>query len=100
MDNTNSHRNAEVKALINKKNKLLHSVRYQHFTNGIENFFSILKSRLQKLEGLTLEDLRNNVSKVLAEIPLSIYENIFIGNYQKPDNYEPKRRKHIDKNYK
>ena len=75
-------------------------VRYQHFTNGIENFFSVLKSRLQKLEGLTFEELRNNVNKVVSEIPINIYENIFIGNYQKPENYEPKRRKHIDKNYK
>uniref|UniRef100_A0A6C0JUU4 Transposase n=1 Tax=viral metagenome TaxID=1070528 RepID=A0A6C0JUU4_9ZZZZ len=24
---------------------------YQHFTNSIENYFSMLKSRLQKLDG-------------------------------------------------
>jgi hypothetical protein len=31
-------------------NTLVGSVPYQHFTNSIENYFSILKSQLQKLK--------------------------------------------------
>jgi len=31
-------------------------VLYRHFINSIENYFSILKSRLQKLDGLTHEN--------------------------------------------
>jgi hypothetical protein len=39
LDNVSSHRNAKIKELINKNNKQIHSVPYQHFTNAIENFF-------------------------------------------------------------
>ena len=46
-------------------NKLIYSVPYQHFTNAIEHYFSILKSRLQKLEGLTYNELKLNVGKVI-----------------------------------
>ena len=41
------------KKVINKYNHLLYSVPYKHFTNSIENYFTMLKSRLQKLYGLT-----------------------------------------------
>ena len=49
LDNVSSHKNEKLKELINKKNKVFYSVPYQHFTNSIENFFSMLKSRLNKL---------------------------------------------------
>jgi len=42
LDNASSHRNAKIKELVNKHNNLLYSVPYQHFTNSIENFFSML----------------------------------------------------------
>jgi len=48
LDNASSHRNERVKELINKSNKLIYSVPYQHYTNSIEMFFSLLKSKLQK----------------------------------------------------
>ena len=48
-----SHRNDKIKELVNKNNKLLYSVPYQHFTNSIENYFSMMKARLRKIEGLT-----------------------------------------------
>ena len=48
LDNASSHRNERVKELINKNNKLIYSVPYQHYTNSIEMFFSLLKSKLQK----------------------------------------------------
>ena len=48
LDNASSHRNERVKELINKNNKLIYSVPYQHYTNSIEMFFSLLKSKLHK----------------------------------------------------
>ena len=42
----------------------VYAVPYQHFTNSIENYFSMLKSRLQKLDGLTHEKLKENIEKV------------------------------------
>ena len=55
------------------------TVLYQHFTNSIENYFSMLKSRLQKLDGLTHEKLKENIEKVIKDIPKEKYENIFKG---------------------
>jgi transposase len=49
LDNASAHRNEKIKALVNKHNNLVYAVPYQHFTNSIENYFSMLKSRLQKL---------------------------------------------------
>ena len=43
LDNASSHRNAKIKELVNKHNTLLYSVPYQHFTNSIENYFSMMK---------------------------------------------------------
>ena len=51
LDNASSHRNPKVKELILKHNHLLYAVPYQHFTNSIENYFSMLKSRLYKVSG-------------------------------------------------
>ena len=48
LDNASSHRNDNVKQTITKYNSLLYSVPYQHYTNAIEMFFSMLKSKLQK----------------------------------------------------
>ena len=46
MDNASSHRNRKIKDLVNKDNEILYSVAYQDFTNAIENWFSVLKSKL------------------------------------------------------
>ena len=48
LDNASSHRNQLVKDVIKKDNNLLYSVPYQHYTNAIEGYFNVLKSRLQK----------------------------------------------------
>lgn len=45
----------------------LYSVPYQHFINSIENYFSMMNSRLHKLEGLNYDDLKN-IDKVVTEI--------------------------------
>jgi len=55
-------------------------------TNSIENYFSILKSRLQKLDGLTHEKLKENIEKVIKDIPKEKYENIFKGVYIEQKN--------------
>jgi hypothetical protein len=68
LDNASSHRNPKVKEIINKENHLLYAVPYQHFTNSIEKYFSMLKSRLQKLDGLKYENLKENIQKVISEI--------------------------------
>ena len=101
LDNASSHRNEKIKALVNKHNNILYAVPYQHFTNSIENYFSMLKSRLQKLEGLKYENLKENIKKVISEIPKEKYENIFKGAYERPEKYVPKNKtRKITKNYK
>ncbi len=77
---------------MNKHNNLLYAVPYQHFTNSIENYFSILKSRLQKLEGLKYENLKENIQKVISEIPKEKYKNIFKGAYERQEKYVPKNK--------
>ena len=101
LDNASAHRNERIKALVNKHNNLLYAVPYQHFTNSIENYFSMLKSRLQKLEGVKYENLKENIQKVISEIPKEKYENIFKGAYERPEKYIPKNKtRKIKKNYK
>ena len=91
----------KIKELVNKNNKILYSVPYQHFTNSIENYFSMLKSRLQKLDGLTHEKLKENITSVIRGIPKEKYENIFKGAYNRDVVYiKHKTRKRKLKNYK
>ena len=92
LDNASAHRNERIKILVNKHNNILYTVPYQHFTNSIENYFSMLKSRLQKLEGLKYENLKENIQKVISEIPKEKYENIFKGAYERPEKYIPKNK--------
>jgi len=87
LDNASSHRSERIKELVNKNNKLLYSVPYQHFTNSIENFFSMLKSKLQKLDGLTHEEIKKNIKKALKDISIESYVNIFKGAYDRSENY-------------
>ena len=69
LDNASSHRNEIIRNLINLDNKVLFSVPYQHFTNAIENYFSMFKSRLSKLDGLTYNEIKANINKVISNIP-------------------------------
>ena len=101
LDNASSHRNEKIKALVNNHNNILYAVLYQHFTNSIENYFSMLKSRLQKLDGLTYNELKKNIEKVIKEIPREKYENIFKGAYERPEKYVSKNKtRKIKKQYK
>ena len=94
-------RNQKVKEVINKDNFLLYSVPYQHFTNSIENYFSMLKSRLQKLDGLTHAELKQNITNTIRNIPKEKYRNIIKGAYERPEKYVSKKNKtrKIKKNY-
>jgi transposase len=101
LDNASSHRNEKIKALVNKHNNILYAVPYQNFTNSIENYFSMLKSKLQKLDGLTYNELKKNIEKVIKEIPREKYENIFKGAYERPEKYVSKNKtRKIKKQYK
>ena len=73
-----SHRNERIKKLANKHNNILYAVPYQHFTNSIENYFNMLKSRLQKLDRLQKNKRRH--------IPNEKYKNIFKGTYNRTEN--------------
>jgi len=77
--------------------KVLYSVPYQHFTNSIENFFSMLKSILNKLAGLTHKDLTTNLKKVIRDIPKEKYENIISGAYKRPEKYVKKTSNRVRK---
>ena len=92
LDNASSHRNELIKELIRKNNHILYAVPYQHFTNSIENYFSMMKSRLQKTEGLKYIDLKANIASVLRNIPKQKYENIFKGAYERPEKYVAKNK--------
>ncbi len=100
MDNASSHRNSKVKDVITQHNHLLYAVPYQHFTNSIENYFSMLKSRLQKLDGLTHIKLKENIENVISKIPKEKYRNIFKGAYERQEKYVAKNKtRKIKKNY-
>jgi hypothetical protein len=62
----------------------------------------MLKSRLQKLEGLKYEELKKNIEKVVREIPKEKYINIIRGTYKRPIGFIRKasNRTRKLKNYK
>jgi hypothetical protein len=61
----------------------------------------MLKSRLQKLDWLKYENLKENIQKVISEIPKEKYKNIFKGAYERPEKYVSKNKtRKIKKNYK
>ena len=101
LDNASAHKNDTIRDLVNKHNKLLYSVPYQHFSNAIENYFSMLKSKLQRLNGLKHENLKENIVKAIEIIPKEYYKNILEGAYNRKEKYVPKNktRKNPKKNY-
>ena len=91
LDNASSHRNEKIKQLINKNNKILYSIPYQHYTNSIEQFFSKLKSGLQKKKGLKYEELKRNIIEVIKNIPIIFYYKILKGSYDRKKLYSKKK---------
>jgi hypothetical protein len=55
-------------------------------------FFSILKSKLQKKQGLYYEDLNNNIKEVIKTIPEDYYKSILNGTYNRQKDYIKKIR--------
>jgi len=100
LDNASCHRNDRVKSVIQENNKLLYSVPYQHFTNAIENYFSVFKSKLQKLDGLTYEEIKANIRRAVKSIPITTYKNILEGSYKRDELYVRKSRKKSVRKYK
>jgi transposase len=91
LDNASSDRNEKIKQLINKNNKILYSIPYQHYTNSIEQFFSKLKSGLQKKKGLKYEELKRNIIEVIKDIPIIFYYKILKGSYDRKKLYSKKK---------
>ena len=60
----------------------------------------MLKSRLQKLEGLKPNELRENIKNVVSNIPTEIFINLFDGSYKR-EKYSKKASKRTKtiKNY-
>ena len=87
--------------IILTSRNLLYAVPYQHYTNAIEGYFNVLKSRLQKKKGLTYDELVKNVKDVLYEIPIHIYKNLIKGAYDRSEKYvkRPSTRKRKPKKY-
>lgn len=56
-------------------------------------FFSLLKSKLQKKQGLLYDDLNNNIKEVIKTIPEDYYKRILNGTYNRQKNYIKKIRK-------
>ena len=79
----------------------MYTVPYQHYTNAIDGYFNVLKSRLQKKKGLTYDELVKNVKDVLDEIPIHIYKNLIKGAYSRSEKYvkRPSTRKRKAKKY-
>lgn len=100
LDNASCHRNERVKEVVNRDNHLLYSVPYQHFTNAIENYFSVFKSKLQKLDGLTYEEIKANIRSAIRSISKTTYKNILSGSYERDDLYVKKSRKKSNRKYK
>lgn len=92
LDNASVHKNDTIRALVNKHNKLLYSVPYQHFSNAIENYFSMLKSRLQKYSGLKYTNLKENITKAIENTPQTYYKNILEGAYNRKEKFVEKNK--------
>jgi hypothetical protein len=61
----------------------------------------MLKSRLQKLDGLTHSKLKENITKTIRNIPKKKYRNIIKGAYKRPEKYVSKKNntRKIKENY-
>jgi hypothetical protein len=58
-------------------------------------------SESASFEERSIISLKENIQKVISEIPKEKYENIFKGAYERPEKYVPKNKtRKIKKNYK
>jgi ribosome maturation protein Sdo1 len=54
-------------------------------------YFNVLKSRLNKKNGITYDYLVKNVKSIIKEILSQTYHKLFIGSYQRSNTYKPKK---------
>ena len=59
-----------------------------------------MKSILQKLEGLTYNELKLNIVKVIKDIPNDTYKNLLIGSYKRDAVYVKKPSRKSSKKLK
>jgi CRISPR/Cas system-associated protein Cas5 (RAMP superfamily) len=60
----------------------------------------MMKARLRKIEGLTHNEIKQNISNVVRNIPKEKYKNIFKGAYNRNAVYvKNKTRKNNTKKY-
>jgi len=85
LDNASSHRNPHVKKFVLQNNNLLYSVPYQHYTNPIENFFSVLKSHLQKEKSIGRDTIIQSIRTSLQKIPKRHYRNFFKNAFERKE---------------
>lgn len=97
MDNASSHRNERIRALYSKQNRLLLTVPYQHFTNAIENWFSVFKTQMDKENTLSLNNIKIAVRRVTRKIRKSVYGNIIHSNYTRKSKYVDKSMRYMRK---
>jgi transposase len=97
MDNASSHRNPIVKSTVNKNNTLLLSVPYQHFTNSIENWFSMFKAHLRKEPTLTYNEIVSSIPNVLKKLKPESYVNIMKGTYERKNDFKVKDSRYLRK---
>lgn len=57
-----------------------------------ENYFSMLKSKLQKFSGLKYKNLKENIVKAIEVIPNEYYKNILEGAYNRNEKYIAKNK--------
>ena len=85
-----------VSVWVDTHSQVLYAVPYQHFTNAIENFFSVFKLRLQKKIGITFQEL---IKDTIKDIPSEIMLRIFQGSYEIDEKYK-RKSKRKSKQYK
>ena len=59
----------------------------------------MLKSKMQKLEGLTYENIKNNIQRSINSIPDEKYKRIFKGSYNR-DVVDKKKRSNRERKTK
>ncbi len=98
-DNASVHRNKGKRESVEKKNKLFLSLPYQHYTNAIETWFSVMKSKLIKKDGIKLNELIINIGESIKEIEKEKYEKIIRGSYRREKEYKKSgsRKKELKK---
>ena len=69
----------------------MYAVPYQHFTNVIDGYFSVLKSKLRKQNDVGLEKLKQNIRKLITKIPKTTYKKLFQGSYNRINKYKQKK---------